>query len=152
MKYIERQQAAKISRKEEVEEQITQAAQFISQLKDLTNLREGQTARFECKYQPANDSSLKVVWLFNGKPIQASNVIRLQFFFYRRLYVITLSAAVIGSRVTTQFEFGVAILVIHRVVQEDSGTYTCLAVNKLGQNQIQANLQVVGEFTPRVQW
>lgn len=68
---LQRQQQ-RAGRREEPEPVITQAPQFSAPPKDLPNLREGQTAVFEVRFAPANDPNLKVIWLFNGRAIQAS--------------------------------------------------------------------------------
>ena len=50
----------------------TQAPAFTSTMRDI-QLMEGTPAHFEAKLVPIGDPKLRVDWLKNGKPIQASN-------------------------------------------------------------------------------
>ena len=50
----------------------TQAPAFTSTMRDV-QLMEGTPAHFEAKLVPIGDPKLRVDWLKNGKPIQASN-------------------------------------------------------------------------------
>lgn len=43
-----------------------EAPKLVASLSNL-NLVEGQTARLECKFTPADDPNLKIAWLLNGK-------------------------------------------------------------------------------------
>ncbi|VDO67652.1 unnamed protein product [Heligmosomoides polygyrus] len=91
------------------------APQFSGQLQPL-NLVEGQTARFEVRYAPADDPNIKVVWLLNGKAIDMS------------------------SRVTSINEKGLAILEINPVTVFDQGVYTIVLMNPLGEARSEVNL------------
>uniref|UniRef100_A0A0N5C356 Ig-like domain-containing protein n=1 Tax=Strongyloides papillosus TaxID=174720 RepID=A0A0N5C356_STREA len=73
------------------------------------NLKESQSVIMDCKITPADDPNLKIAWLHNGKPISAS------------------------SRITNIYEFGHALLEISSVLPSDSGEYTVIAVNPLGE-------------------
>uniref|UniRef100_A0A1I7XKA0 Titin n=1 Tax=Heterorhabditis bacteriophora TaxID=37862 RepID=A0A1I7XKA0_HETBA len=94
---------------------------FSGQLQPL-NLIEGQTARLELKFAPADDPNLKVkiAWLLNGKAILAS------------------------SRVVTVNDFGIAVLEINPVTVFDQGEYTVVAVNPLGEARSSTNIAVIG--------
>uniref|UniRef100_A0A915LAH8 Ig-like domain-containing protein n=1 Tax=Romanomermis culicivorax TaxID=13658 RepID=A0A915LAH8_ROMCU len=121
LKQVEKQQAARQANKPLQEKNLTpstQAPTFTGCLKELSNLVEGQTAHFECSVAPANDANLKVVWLFNGRPLQEN------------------------SRIFSSFSNGVATLDINKVHVKDIGTYTCLAVNQLGQQRSSASLNI----------
>ena len=94
--------------------------QFGRQLKNLT-LEEGQPAHFESTLTPVNDASMRVEWMFNGKPIPQ------------------------GHRFRTTYDFGFVALDILYAYPEDSGTYSCVAKNVLGETKTQCSLQVQGK-------
>lgn len=50
----------------------TEPPVFKSPIKDQINIKEGAFAHFEARLEPLNDSTLKVVWLKDGKPVEAS--------------------------------------------------------------------------------
>ena len=79
---------------------------------------EGSPAHFEAKLVPIGDSKLRVNWLKNGKPIQCSN------------------------RMSTLNDFGFVALDLKYTRTDDSGAYTCNAINELGEANITANLKV----------
>ena len=85
-------------------------------MRDIT-LQEGTAAHFEAKIIPIGDPKLKVDWLKNGKPIQASN------------------------RLSYLHDFGFVALDLKYTRMDDSGTYTCRAINELGEANITANLK-----------
>lgn len=85
------------------------------------NLIEGQTARLEVRYAPADDPNVKVVFLLNGKPIVTS------------------------SRVTTVYEKGLAILEINPVTVFDAGEYTVIIVNPKGEARTSTKMTVIGK-------
>lgn len=60
-------------------------------------------------------------WFLNGKAIRA------------------------GHRFRTTHDFGFVALDILYAYAEDSGTYTCRAINKLGEAVNQCTVQVLGE-------
>ncbi|XP_022243271.1 titin-like [Limulus polyphemus] len=99
---------------------ITQAPVFTSPPQNL-EVREGQSARFECRLIPVGDPKLKVQWFHNGKQIK------------------------MGTHVTENFEFGHVALVILYAYPEDSGTYTCKATNALGEAVTSVNLKCTGK-------
>jgi titin len=45
---------------------------FKSPIKDQLNIREGGFAHFEARLEPVGDSTLRVEWLKDGKPVEAS--------------------------------------------------------------------------------
>lgn len=93
--------------------------EFITTPSDLT-LAENSLAHFECRLQPINDSSMRVEWFHNGKPLLA------------------------GSRVKTIHDFGFVILEVANCYQRDSGLYTCKATNRHGEATVSCKLQVRG--------
>ena len=78
----------------------TQAPQFTSTMRDMT-LTEGTPAHFEAKLIPIGDSKLRVDWLKDGKPIQASN------------------------RMSSLHDFGFVALDLKYTRPDDTGSYTC---------------------------
>lgn len=48
--------------------------QFQSLIKDQVNIREGGFAHFEARLEPIGDADLRVEWLKNGIPVEASEL------------------------------------------------------------------------------
>lgn len=113
LRYLEDE--SRYRKPQQQEEIVTQAPVFTQPLKDL-RVAENQAAHFEARLIPVGDSRLKVEWLKNGVPITASN------------------------RITTMNDFGYVALNMKYVYPEDSGTYTCRAVNDLGEAVTSATL------------
>lgn len=103
-----------------IDTEIAQAPQFITQPKDL-ELKENSLAHFECHLTPTNDSTMRVDWYHNGRPL------------------------VTGSRVKTISDFGYVTLEVAGVYLRDSGIYTCEAVNKYGKASVSCKLTVKGK-------
>lgn len=116
IKYLE----SKHQRTAEEELAAPEQPQFGHPLKNI-HLDEGQPAHFETTLTPVNDASMKVEWLFNGKPVAQ------------------------GHRFRTTYDFGFVALDILYAYPEDSGTYTCVAKNVLGSTQTQCTLEVSGK-------
>lgn len=93
--------------------------EFKNPIKDQINIREGGFAHFEARLEPVGDSTLRVEWLKDGKVVEAS------------------------SRITSFFNFGYVALTIKQVTVHDVGTYTCRAINALGEAQTTAKLTVI---------
>jgi hypothetical protein len=100
----------------------TQQPAFTCQMRDM-QIMEGQPAHFEAKLVPVGDPKLRVDWLKDGKPIQASN------------------------RMSTLHDFGFVAFDLKYTRPDDAGTYTCRAINALGEANISANLQVTSSKT-----
>lgn len=92
---------------------------FKTQIKDQMEIREGGFAHFEARLEPVGDSSLRVDWFKDGKPVEAS------------------------SRITSFFNFGYVALTIKQLTIHDVGVYICRAVNKMGQDTTNASLSIV---------
>lgn len=90
-------------------EQAGQKPVFLTPLSNLDNLVEGEHAHLECRVEPINDPNLKIEWYFNGRLLPS------------------------GHRFRTTHDFGYVALDILYVYGEDTGTYMCKAVNKLGE-------------------
>jgi hypothetical protein len=99
---------SRYQRHEEIEEVSKQAPIFTTSLKNI-EIREGQRAHFECRLIPVSDPHLKVEWYHNNQPLKS------------------------GSRFTETNNFGFVALDIMSCMPEDSGTYTCRAINQLGE-------------------
>uniref|UniRef100_A0A1I8A3Q1 Ig-like domain-containing protein n=1 Tax=Steinernema glaseri TaxID=37863 RepID=A0A1I8A3Q1_9BILA len=72
-------------------------------------LKEGQSVHMDCMVQPINDPNLKIEWYHDGQPIA------------------------FASRMRAIHDFGYVALEFLHVHAEDSGTYTCRAVNTAGE-------------------
>lgn len=107
-------------RSEFYDEVINVRPRFVTKPKDLNNMREGKHAHFECKLEPVTDTNLKVEWFKNGRPIT------------------------VGHRFRPIHDFGYVALDIIDVIAEDSGAYTCRAVNLIGTDETTCNLQCSG--------
>ena len=101
-----------------IQQEVTIAPRFVSQLKGTNIVLEGQRAHFECRLEPQNDPKLSVQWLFNNQPLAAS------------------------SRIQTNHDFGYVAIDILEAKKEDSGSYTLVATNALGSQQASVNLKV----------
>ncbi|XP_035789232.1 titin-like isoform X6 [Anopheles albimanus] len=115
LRYLE--DNSRYQRETEVDEVITQAPVFTLPVKDV-KVAENQAVHFEARLVPVGDAKMRVEWLRNGVPIEASN------------------------RITTMHDFGYVALNMKYVNPEDSGTYTCRATNDLGQAVTSAKLVV----------
>lgn len=105
-------------RQEEEEFIVNQPPHFTVNLMGPTNLKEGQSAHYECRIEPYPDPNLKVEWFCNGQPLQT------------------------GHRFRTTSDFGFAALDILTVYPADSGEYSCRVTNRLGQAVSQVKLNV----------
>lgn len=108
--------ASRYQRSEFVDEIVNIHPKFKTKPKDLTNMRESQHAHFECKLEPVTDPNLKVEWFKNGQPI------------------------IVGHRFRPIHDFGYVALDIIDLIAEDSGTYTCRAVNFVGSDETHCTL------------
>lgn len=95
-------------RTESQDEVTKQAPVFTTSLKNV-DIKEGQRAHFECRLIPVSDPTMKVEWYHNNQPLKS------------------------GSRFTETNNFGFVALDILACLPEDSGTYTCRAINALGE-------------------
>ncbi|KAK6058392.1 hypothetical protein COOONC_04040 [Cooperia oncophora] len=82
---------------------------FIEPLSAPVECDEGDRAHFTARYEPLNDNKLQVQWFHDGRPLKT------------------------GSRVKTINDFGFVVLEISPVYPEDSGEYSCRAMNLVGE-------------------
>uniref|UniRef100_A0A0K8UMS0 Regulatory protein zeste n=1 Tax=Bactrocera latifrons TaxID=174628 RepID=A0A0K8UMS0_BACLA len=109
--------SSRYRRSEFVDEIVNVRPRFLTHPKSLTNTREGGHAHFECKIEPVTDPNLKVEWFKNGRPIT------------------------VGHRFRPIHDFGYVALDIVDLISEDSGIYTCRAVNLIGSDETRVELQ-----------
>lgn len=88
---------------------------FITQITSAT-VEESEPVRFECRVEPKEDPKLRIEWYRNGKPLPS------------------------GHRYRTVYDMGFVSLDILYVYGEDSGEYTCRAVNDQGEDRTKANI------------
>ncbi|KER29695.1 hypothetical protein T265_03713 [Opisthorchis viverrini] len=85
--------------------------QFVQHPVGQINVSEGEQTNVTARVRPAGDSSLRVEWYKNGKPLSAS------------------------SRFNTIFDRGYAVLEFLYTNEDDTGDYSCVATNDSGQDQ-----------------
>lgn len=118
IQYLE--DASRYKKNELVDEIMTEKPRFVTKPKSLENTLESQHVHFECKLEPVTDSNLKVEWFKNGRPV------------------------IIGHRFRPIHDFGYVALDIVDLIAEDSGVYTCRAVNLVGMDEVQCTLSCRG--------
>ncbi|VDM48878.1 unnamed protein product [Toxocara canis] len=90
---------------------------FARQLANRIEVNENEPVHFEARIQPASDVKMTVEWYHNGAPLAAAH------------------------RFRPMFDFGYVALDILYAYPEDSGTYTLVARNELGE--VQSNLELI---------
>ncbi|GFY64285.1 titin [Trichonephila inaurata madagascariensis] len=100
----------------EVDQTVKQKPYFKTQLIEKLELNEGKMAHFEARLEPSGDSTMRVEWMKDGRPVEAS------------------------SRISTFFNFGYVSLTIRGVDTRDTGSYTCIATNSMGTAQTSSKL------------
>lgn len=89
---------------------ILEAPQFTQELSGLIDdVKEGEPLHLDATILPINDSKLRIEWYLNDQPLQFS------------------------SRIRTIHDFGYVALEFLDLHLEDSGTYTCRAINEAGE-------------------
>ena len=107
---------------EDNSEQLDQPPVFVHKPRSLNNLIEGQNAHFEAKVTPITDPSLRIEWYKDGRPIT------------------------VGHRFRPIHDFGYVALDIVGLISEDSGEYTCRAINRLGYAEVVVSLKCFCEY------
>ena len=115
---LEQYQASKMMKSEMTSEPTNQAPEFKTCIKDQCEVKEGGFAHFEARLEPMGDHTMKVEWLKDGRPVEAS------------------------SRITSFFNFGYVALTIKQVANHDQGTYACVASNACGRVETKAQLRM----------
>ncbi|XP_014664087.1 PREDICTED: titin-like [Priapulus caudatus] len=104
-----------------VPEEHKQKPVFVTQVQNIDNLREGDSAAFEARLEPTNDPKMQVEWYRNGEPLPS------------------------GTRFTTMHDFGYVRADIATVYPEDEGLYVCRAFNEVGEAFTSATLKCAGK-------
>lgn len=111
----------------EAPERIFEKPIFTQLLTGPTELWEGQHAHFEARVVPVGDASLRFEWYVNGVELK------------------------LGSRFKVTHDFGFVTLDILSTVPNDSGVYTCKAINKSGEAvssismKVKSRSNIIGE-------
>ncbi|CAG2104736.1 unnamed protein product, partial [Medioppia subpectinata] len=100
------------------EEVSQQTPRFVTEMKSLDHLTEGDNIHFECRLEPISDGQLTVEWLHNGQPLRS------------------------GHRHKAIHDFGFVSLDILSAYPEDSGEYICRAKSPKGETEIRATVKV----------
>merc|ERR1719342_2001131 len=120
--YLESQKVQMVTE----EEAAKVAPVFTKPLKNV-EAPEGQNIHLEARLAPTGDSSMKVEWTVNGKPLKT------------------------GHRFRPAYDFDYVALDLLSVYPEDSGVYTCHARNAYGEAVSSATIKITGElFIPFV--
>lgn len=98
-----------------------QPPRFMSQITDISGIKEMQAAKFESQLGPVGDPNMKVEWFFNGHPLIAK------------------------TQFTPINDFGYIALNFGWVYRQDSGVYMCRATNQFGSDETTANLICTGK-------
>lgn len=114
---LEQKKFYKTTEKEEIPTVIDKP-KFTVQVNGPIDLIEGENVHYECRIEPYPDNNLEVEWFHNGELLP------------------------IGHRYRQTSNFGFASLDILSVRPEDSGDYTCIAINQLGQAESTINVDV----------
>ncbi|KAK8746935.1 hypothetical protein OTU49_016904 [Cherax quadricarinatus] len=123
IKSVEEMEAYRLQMLQKTSSELAEASTapvFKTQLKDST-AREGGYAHFEARLEPIGDPTLKVEWLKDGRPMEAS------------------------SRITSFFNFGYVALTVKALIVKDAGTYVCRAYNAKGEAQVSCQLVVLSK-------
>ncbi len=105
------------------------------------NVKEGERSHFEARLAPIGDPFLKVEWFKDGVPLSMGT-----FQFFDLLINLDLISPLSASRIHPHFDFGFVALTIQPTYPEDSGVYTCVATNRVGQAETSAQLNCQGKL------
>jgi hypothetical protein len=100
---------------------------FTTALNNADGVPEQSRVHLECRLEPINDPNLRVEWFVNGKAIKT------------------------GHRFRTTHDFGYVALDILYAYPEDTGTYMCKAVNRLGEAVNTCSVEVIGKSSVQSQ-
>lgn len=101
---------------------------FTTALNNAEGVPEQSRVHLECRLEPLSDPNLRVEWFINGKAIKT------------------------GHRFRTTHDFGYVALDILYAYPEDTGTYMCKAVNRLGEAVNTCSVEVIGECLVAFLW
>merc|ERR1719232_565996 len=114
--YLETEKV-KLAQEEEV---VKVAPTFTKSLKNI-EAGEGQNIHLEARLAPTGDSTMRVEWTVNGKPLKT------------------------GHRFRPAYDFDYVALDVLTVYPEDSGVYTCHARNAYGEAVSSATIKVIDQ-------
>lgn len=122
----------------------TKPPQFGTQFRDAS-VKEGDRSHFEARLAPIGDPFLRVEWFKDGVPLSmgmvpsflTNNSYRLHHFITKHF---------LASRIHPHFDFGFVALTLQPTYPEDSGVYTCVATNRVGQAETSARLTCQGDL------
>lgn len=110
---------------------------------EISDAQEGDDVHMECRFAPVTDPKLQIFWYFNEKPLLTGSRFKMVKFNASSRYMI------LSCPYTKYYEqvhdFGYVSLDVKGVIPEDTGRYTCRAVNEKGEASSGCSLQV----TPR---
>ena len=98
-----------------------QPPKFTTHIKNVSGLKDGDSAHFECTLVPIGDPNMKVEWFHNGEPLRNA------------------------TRIKTVCDFGYVVLDITYLQPHDSGEWVCKASNKYGEDFTKATLNCTGK-------
>ncbi len=107
-------------KKAETDVLMIEKPEFGRSLSNIENLKEGQPFHLEATLTPANDPTMKVEWLVDGRPLQT------------------------GHRFKSLHDFGFVALDVLYAYPEDSGIYMCKATNGVGEAITTCSIRVEG--------
>lgn len=93
---------------------------FTVEIADNVDVQEGGPVHFDCRVEPVGDSSMRIDWFFNGRPLNT------------------------GSRIHMLNDFGFIALDMDYAYTRDSGEYLCRATNRWGTATTVANVNCIG--------
>lgn len=106
---------------ERIETNSVKAPVFTKHLTSHEMLVEGQNVHIGGRVEPVDDEKLIVQWYKNGKILEEA------------------------SRIISRFDFGIVSLDVVGVRPDDSGIYTCRAVNEVGEAISTCTIKVEGK-------
>lgn len=140
---------------------VTEPPKFITQISDVTTLKEGQSAHFEARLTPVNDPNLTVsVNEINRIAINCNEKgLDIQIFHVQVEWFFNGKKLPHGHRYRTFHDFGIVILDILYCYAENTGEYECRATNLVGSDSTKAVLKCASKANliltsqlPEVNW
>ena len=102
------------------EQAVRQPPNFSKPLRDV-EVMEGQNVHLEARLLPTGDSTMKLEWTMDGRPLKT------------------------GHKFRPAYDFDYVALDLLQVYPEESGLYKCVARNAYGQAETSARVKVAGK-------